>query len=242
MRLTAAAVGGFLAISTSFAVMAQNALPEIPAEELAKLDAVCAQTVCRPDRKMILNLDAKRTMEANFARTPYVDKNGVLFAYPGEMLVFKVEADGKTIRPPVFVRLEQVPVGDVSTLDDRGRKAATDHDKDHPEAMAQYLADIKAGMGMNTRLEKAPPGTLFVFYRQIPNGPDMILETGHNLGGVLKFEATIARPTREGFHFEHTSTCGAVSGLGAIETWPYPIGPIMLENFTLTPGRSVTCE
>jgi hypothetical protein len=183
MRLTAAAVGGFLAISTSFAAMAQNALPEIPAEELAKLDAICAQTACRPDKKMILNLDAKRTMEANFARTPYVDKNGVLFAYPGEMLVFKVEADGKTIRPPVFVRLEQVPVGDVSTLDDRGRKAATDHDKDHPEAMAQYLADIKAGMGMNTRLEIHPP-------------PKAFLKANTRRQGKASMRPTISPPTR----------------------------------------------
>jgi hypothetical protein len=226
------AVGGFLGISTAFGATNSVAPDAKTAEDRAALDEACTHTACRPDRAITLKTDTERSITFNFARTPYVDKSNVLYAYPGEMLMFHVEVDGNAVRPPVFVREESVKTGDVSLLEER-EKAGLDGKDPGTPAFRQAVADWKANVTMKDRLAKAPPGTLYVFYRQIPGGPSMILETGHNLGPMLKFDATISRPGHEGFRFEHSSTCGVMSGLGSIETWPYVLGPVMLENIRL---------
>ncbi len=242
MRPITAVIAGLIAISGA------SAATEPPISDLGSaasrtgLEAACKETACRPEQDISQKLGGGRSVSWHAPASPYVDKNGALYVLPGEMLVFHVEVKEGERVAPVFLRSEPPPPpGDVSLLNDQERKNAA-ADKDNEVAMAQAFADWHASKNMRDRLKDAPPGTLFVYYRQIPNGASMILETGHNLEGTLKFDASIGRFGRQLFVYEHSSTCGAISGLGSLETWPYPLGPILLGNFRLLPGKVATCE
>ena len=244
MRMRLASIALVLGLAPCFSASAQNG-PDATAaagdkDIIAALDAVCAKTACRPDTNLDLNLGREK-MTLKFARSPYVDQEKYVYVYPGEMLMFHVELAGGRPGVPVFVRTMQPVTGDVAKLSDQERESFS-RDPDNAPAMLQALADSKADMFMTDRLKSAPPGTLYVHYRQIPAGPGMVLDIGHNLGSLLKYDATISIPGRGGFRFEHSSTCALQSGLGVFETWPYALGPIMLENFRFLPGPDAVCE
>jgi hypothetical protein len=93
----------------------------------------------------------------------------------------------------------------------------------------------------------APTGskpTMSFELKQDADGPSMMLVTKSTLDAIVKFDATMYVPTGDGMRSEHTSTCPVIAGGGSFETWPFPIGMLVLSNFRVLPKdtKNFTCE
>jgi hypothetical protein len=252
MRVAMAALvlAGFLVVSQALGA-AEIGPPPPPAppgvaDSRPAPEEACKKTACRPAKLVVVRVNKDKTLGLGLSSSPYVDERGVLTIYPGERLVFHLEIDGGRLRPPAFVREQELKTGDISQLSET-EKARFNANPNDPNTLAlqQSRADMKVNGVMSDRLAKEPPGTLFVEYRQAAGGA-MILETGHNLPQALKFDATISYP---GGRHERTSICTVLPNLAGIETWGGPLLEMALSNFrTVEPQKDangnsqVTCD
>lgn len=83
--------------------------------------------------------------------------------------------------------------------------------------------------------------TLSFQLNQDPDKPSMKLLIKSTLNVPIKFDANIFVPTVGGTKWTQSFTCPVDAGSSGTETWPYPIGMVVLTNFRIQPGRS-TCE
>lgn len=204
------------------------------ADETAPVDpaaAICAKTACRAGgNRIAVSTDQERYTSILVSHSPYVDPNdGTIVIFPGETLVFRLPvADGK-IGTPEFVA-EYAP------------EMPMEADPAAPPPPVRELPKLKGGMPVDI-LAPFPEGTLIVSYGQRGRSPMTYLTLVHNLPKTVKLDALMALIQPHAYDIRPTSTCPLMPKVFSFESWPHPIGPMLLKNIRyLSEGGGMVCN
>jgi hypothetical protein len=231
MRFLRCVNGGLLA-TAMFAVSAAAA------DEVPDLVAICAKTACRTGGYYaIVSVDAAHFVGVQVGRSPYLLENGSLLVFPGETIAVTFAVDGDNLKP-VSVRryAPHLPLPIAKTTGDKPQANADDAAL--PAVNGKLPADEVAAL---------PANTLLVSYGQFkPQGESgMILTLDHNLPHMLKFDAIIAEMPRgtSAYSQHYSSTCPVQAKIWDNESWPTPLGPIILTKFRFQPDSpTIVCD
>jgi hypothetical protein len=93
------------------------------------------------------------------------------------------------------------------------------------------------------KFDTLPPNTVIFSYGQTEGEAGMMLTIDQNMPKQLKFDATMHVLGKDDYDAHPTSTCPIVSFGTIYESWPYPIGPMILKSPRLLPGKDISvCE
>jgi hypothetical protein len=222
------------------ALVAMALLPGLvmAADDAPDLDAVCAKTACRAGGYFALvSVDASHFVGVQVGRSPYLLENGSLLVFPGETLAVTFALDGDTLKPTAVKRYApHLPLPIARAENDKPQ--SNPDDDALPTVSGKLPADEVANL---------PPNTLLVSYGQYkPQGESsMILTLDHNLSHTLKFDTIIAEMPSggSGYSQHYTSTCPVQAKVWDNESWPIPLGPIILTRFRLQPDSpTIVCD
>lgn len=188
---------------------------------------VCASTLCRTgDFKLAVFFDKDHYTGISVTHSPYVLPDGSILIFPGETLAFEVPFDGEKIGTPKF-------------LGEYQPQYPMMRDPEGPPAPPSNLP----------KLEQLPPNTLVLSYGQMggraQSDPLMMLTLSHNLPKALKVDAimTVIRPRATVYEQAPTSTCPVIAKGAGFESWPDPLGPMVLRNIRVLPdGAPMVCN
>lgn len=199
-----------------------------PADPVAQ---ICAKTVCRTGGYAIaVATDKEHYTTVPVTHSPYVDPDtAAIVIFPGETLVFRLPvAEGK-IGTPEFVA-EYAP------------EMPMEADPAGPPLAVRELPKLKGKMPADA-LAPFPEGTLIVSYGQRGRAPSTFLTLTQNLPKTVKLDALMAIIRPNAYEFRPTSTCPLISKVYSFESWPHPIGPMMLKNIRFQPdGNGMVCN
>jgi hypothetical protein len=115
------------------------------------------------------------------------------------------------------------------------------------ESLVFEFPDAGATPGMPRYVPK-PTGQekntlILTFKRQDAGGtPMMMLDSKSGLDTAIKFDATVTYLTAGGLVPKHSSTCAVLPHIFVNESWPQPLGPIVLTNFRFLSGGNMGCS
>lgn len=211
----------FLVFSTflTIAIPALAATGDTPgnaaAEQAAALAAQCAKLACRKgDQTVEMRMDAQRGIRFKAQPLPYIDSNGAVILYPGEAITISLAEENGKLAVPRLVSVT-MPTGPV----DLGA-----------------LAD------------PAATNTVTFALTQDIGKPDMQLVATNRTKLLLKYSATMGLPSESGMKPARTSICPLFpatlpEGFAGHETWPHPIGILILSNLHIIPqGGPMNCD
>lgn len=106
------------------------------------------------------------------------------------------------------------------------------------------LIDPAAPMTSSPSNPSAPDRAIMTFeFKQTDGKPDMMLSIKSTLGFVIKYDAHMFVPTKNGTQSIYTSSCPIIAKGGAFETWPQEIAMIVLHDFRVVSERDgVACN
>jgi len=212
------------------------ALPAAAAD-VPDIDAICAKTACRTGGYFaVVSVDAAHFIGVNVSRSPYLLEDGAILLFPGETLAVTFAVDGDTLGKPISaVRYApHLPLLIARTQGDK--PAANPDDATLPVVLGKMPADEVASL---------PPNTLLISYGQFkPEGPaGMVLTLEHNLPHTLKLDAVITEISTAGYKQHASSTCPVLPKIWDNESWPYPLGPIILAKVRFQPDSGdIVCN
>jgi len=108
----------------------------------------------------------------------------------------------------------------------------------------RFLRVVEPGAGQSAANTKsADAATMRFEFKQTDNKPDMTLIINSALGFLIKYDAYMFVPTKDGMRSIYTSSCPIIRRGSAYETWPHEIAMIVLSNFRVVSDRDgVTCN
>lgn len=206
------------------------------ADEAPQADP-CQSAACRIGGRIAVMKWKEGDFGVEIGRSPYIQPDGSILIYPGETLMFRAEVEGDKIASIRFVAAyaAELPVGYI--------ERDGDGVKDVPGPDLPMLPDTS---DPRERLASFPPGTILVSFGQFADRDDMpgvVMTTQHNLPKMLKLDAFMAVPKRDGLEDHPTSTCPIMPKVRSIEHWPHPIAFIVLKNLRFLPdGADMVCD
>ncbi|WP_443747770.1 hypothetical protein [Asticcacaulis solisilvae] len=217
------AVAAMLAGAPAFA---QTAAEPQPAD-------ACQATACRTggfDAVVLVDKDHYRTVP--ITHSPYVLPDGSILIFPGETIAIQFRRDGDTLSAPTFYRrfAPALPAR-IETGDKVGDDPAN---AGLPVIKGDVSKDKVAGL---------PPDTLLLSYGQANGQPGMMLFVDHTFARTLKLDATMSLIGKGRYEQRPTSTCPILPGVSSFESWPNPLGPMILKGFRLLPASDkIVCQ
>ncbi|ESQ83665.1 hypothetical protein AEAC466_11705 [Asticcacaulis sp. AC466] len=168
------------------------------------------------------------------SRSPYVLEDGAILIFPGETLAFKFNIDNGTLGKPEFIMAfaPQMP----ARVDINGKLSDNPLDANLPPL------PTKDG---NVDMSALPANSIILSYGEASeHKTGMMLSSDSTLTRAIKFEDTmyVVHPGKSGYTEFHTSTCPVRAGRGVFETWPHPIGPMILTNLRFVPDKETVCK
>lgn len=161
----------------------------------------------------------------NSAGIPYIDMGAPVLA-PGEVLTVQFD-DGTGM--PVAPMLTEV-AEDAAWVGCIGALLAPDGTmRGRPPEPCAPQFDVRR------ILAGAGPGSMRISYAQDPNRVIMVLRVAHNFPRMVKYDLLVEELRTEPAFFGRTVTCPVPPGRPALETWPFPIGRVILTNIRFVP-------
>lgn len=226
-----------LLCATICAVPSRAAVSNAPQPVASPL--ACAGSACRrgPVRARLLMPGGSHEVEINFAPAPYV-AGGTIVVFPGETLVFRFSGGTGNPGAPVFEKQMALPLPQIAPPSDQSFQGDAQTSVNHDAKTGENFYVMKKGSPFaeggtaEEHLKDEPPNTMIVSFHQTIGHPDMVLRVEHNFSSPLKYDAEMMRVTPGSLGAPvKTSTCPVQPVLAGSEIWPYPLGPIRLENF-----------
>jgi hypothetical protein len=205
---------------------------------ITDIDAACSAVACRTGGFEIqINVDAKTYTYTSIPvnRSPYViPEDHTILIFPGETLVFQFSVENSKIGQPIFVKAmaPEFPV----QIDIEGKLVPNPRDADLPP-VPQKDGSID--------VSSLPPNSLLLSYGETEKGQTgMMLHIVSSLPQKMKFEDTmfLIQPGKPGYKDAHTSTCPVAAGQANFESWPEPIGPMILSDFRFVSSGEGVCK
>jgi hypothetical protein len=232
------AVMRFLSCINSALLAAALLAVPAAADDAPNLDAICAKTPCRAGGYFALvSADASHFVGVEVGRSPYLLENGSLLIFPGETIAVTFALDGDKLKPIAAKRYApHLPLPIARAQGDKPQANADDNAL--PAVGAKLPADEVASL---------PPNTLLVSYGQLkPQGESsMVLTLNHNLPHTLKLDAIVAeiQSGSSVYRQHYTTTCPVVPKIWDNESWPMPLGPLVLTRFRLQQDSpTIVCD
>jgi hypothetical protein len=95
----------------------------------------------------------------------------------------------------------------------------------------------------NTNTPAPNTAIMTLEFKQVDGKPDMLLTIKSTLGFLIKYDAQMFVPTKNGTQSIYTSSCPIVAKGSAFETWPHEIAMIVLHDFRVVSERDgVACN
>ncbi len=236
MHLKAQILRLSLAAALCFVSVGGRAEPtqDAPAQPTTtNLDALCAQIACRKGGyEAVIRVDDKRYTTVPVSRSPYIMDDGSILIFPGETIAvqFTIDKD-QPGHPTMIKRFAPKLLANISTPSGPVADSAN-----------ADLPVLKEGLPAQETAE-LPPNTLVISYGQFEGQSGMVLEVEHNLPHTLKVDAIIAL-IKPGSYVQHyTSTCPIMPKMFGTESWPEPLGPLIIRNVRFLPdSNQISCQ
>jgi len=208
--------------------------PDATAQPAAtNLDTLCAQIACRKGGyEAVVSVDNDRYTTVPVSRSPYVVDDNSILIFPGETIAIQFTVENDKLTHPKMVerfapKLPAYISGPSSPIADPAN-ASLPVLKEGPPA--QETAEL-------------PPNTLLLSYGQLKGLAGMVLEIEHSFPRTLKVDAIIALIKPGAYDQHYTSTCSIMPKLFGTESWPQPLGPLIIRNARFLPDNNqVTCQ
>jgi len=104
----------------------------------------------------------------------------------------------------------------------------------------RFLRVVAPGGGQNDPVPSPDPNvtaTMTLELKQMENKPDMTLIIRSTLGFMIKYDAYMFVPTKDGMRSIYTSSCPIIPRGSAYETWPQEIAMLALTDFRVVSER-----
>lgn len=193
----------------------------------------CVAIACRAGGfDAVVRVDKDHYQTVPVTHSPYVLPDGEILMFPGETIAVQFTRDGDTLSAPVFYR----------RLAPRFPAHIETDGKVTNDSANAGLPAIKGELSKE-KMADLPSNTLLLSYGQADGQPGMMLTVDHNFPKALKLDATMFLIGKGGYEGQKTSTCPIRPGLSSVESWPNPIGPMLLKGFRLmSDSDKMVCE
>ncbi|MDQ0465988.1 hypothetical protein QO010_003781 [Caulobacter ginsengisoli] len=162
---------------------------------------------------------------------PWIDEDGDILLFPGEMLVIRLETVDGEVRP-VMVRA--------------GRASDVDMASAESDLLKQFAKPLDPGdqdlffMGEGSKVPPSEPGVIKLVFKQAAGQRDTMLLMLNGYDRWVDYQAVMVTPDGRQ---QSTTVCQVMDRRAGFEHWPHPIVMIRLSRFELVKApSSVACD